>query len=318
MTQAVTVYRWDDPGAPQLTGIKPSEFLTVFKKCLVEGYGEKPAAGWSIVEESAPTDSPRLVVKNDESNGGSGGFSIFYCSNDNDDQKVYLRSGQNAIDSDTYENANGYFAFNGDYGTGTRLPTNWILLATATAFHFFSFSTDLASRNDLGTVYMPYLFTGDFISNYPNDPATYISMCGKQNNSTTTWTNTIAYQLSQGARDIFKVYPLDGGQTPADASLTSIFGSRFHSRTDRNSEVNITMLSPIYICLGAGDFYNSYTQSDSQPFIRGRIPGFFVADKAGFLSSEMPVIRRLNNQEHYLLPSSNSDTNAVWINMEEW
>ncbi|YP_010660032.1 hypothetical protein PP583_gp10 [Pseudoalteromonas phage HS6] len=193
MAQAVTVYRWDDPGAPQLTGIKPSEFLNVFKKCLVEGYGTKQPVGWSIVEESDPTAAPRLVIKNDESNGGSGGVSIFYSSNDDDDQRVYLRSGQNYIDSDNYESANGYFTFSGGSGSGSRLPSNWILLATPTAFHFFSFSTELASRNDQGANYLPHVFTGDFISNYPSDPATYISMCGKQNNSSVGWTNTIAY-----------------------------------------------------------------------------------------------------------------------------
>ena len=318
MAQAVTVYRWDDPGAPQLTGIKPSEFLNVFKKCLVEGYGTKQPVGWSIVEESDPTAAPRLVIKNDESNGGSGGVSIFYSNNDNDDERVYLRSGQNYIDNDNYENANGYFTFSGGYGSGTRLPSNWILLATSTAFHFFSFSTDLSSRNDQSTVYFPYLFTGDFISNYPNDPATFISICGKQNNSAVTWTNTIAYHLQVYPRDLLKLYPLDGTQTGVDASLISMFGNTFSVTGDRNSEVNITMLSPIYLSLSQGNFKNSYTQSDSNPFVRGRIPGFFLADKAGFLGSQMPVIRQLNNQNHYLLPSSNSETNAVWINMEEW
>ena len=97
-----------------------------------------------------------------------------------------------------------------------------------------------------------------------------------------------------------------------------MFGNTFSVTGDRNSEVNITMLSPIYLSLSQGNFKNSYTQSDSNPFVRGRIPGFFLADKAGFLGSQMPVIRQLNNQNHYLLPSSNSETNAVWINMEEW
>lgn len=315
MTQAVTVYRWDDPGAPQLENTKPNNVFNLFKKCLVEGYGDKEAAGWSLVKESAAGEAPRLVIKNNDE-AGTGGVAMFASSDNSDNQRIYLRSGQNYIDSDTYENANGYFAFKG--GIGAEKATNWFVLATSTAFHFFAFSNYLSSNNKISSYYMPYLFIGDFLSNYDNDPSKFISICGKQLVDSDSYSNSTLYLLNNKANGLFKVYPLDGQQTPSDASLTSIFGNKFYSEREQNADANITMLSPIYICLGNADFSKSYIQSDSQPFIRGRVPGLFVADKAGFLSSEMPTIKQLNNQAHYLLPSSNGGTSAIWINMEEW
>lgn len=44
-----TVYRSDDPGAPVAHGNSPGSLLDVFQKCLVDGYGAKPAAGWTQV-----------------------------------------------------------------------------------------------------------------------------------------------------------------------------------------------------------------------------------------------------------------------------
>ncbi|MBB1386566.1 hypothetical protein H5119_13630 [Pseudoalteromonas sp. SG45-5] len=51
MSQAVTVYRWDDDGAPQLTQTHGSA-VDVLKKCLIDGYGTKPPAGWVLEEIS--------------------------------------------------------------------------------------------------------------------------------------------------------------------------------------------------------------------------------------------------------------------------
>ncbi len=45
---APTLYKWDDPGAPQLDGSKGC-ILNVIVKCLVEGYGTKAGAGWEMV-----------------------------------------------------------------------------------------------------------------------------------------------------------------------------------------------------------------------------------------------------------------------------
>lgn len=46
----VTVYRWDDTNAPQLDK-KPNCVASIFKACLVTGYGTKQSAGWSMAYE---------------------------------------------------------------------------------------------------------------------------------------------------------------------------------------------------------------------------------------------------------------------------
>lgn len=43
----VKVYRWDDVGAPQLDKT-PNCMATIFKACLVTGYGTKEGAGWTL------------------------------------------------------------------------------------------------------------------------------------------------------------------------------------------------------------------------------------------------------------------------------
>lgn len=56
MAQALTVYRWDDLGAPQLTQTHGSA-VDVLKKCLIDGYGAKSAAGWVLEDISADNNN---------------------------------------------------------------------------------------------------------------------------------------------------------------------------------------------------------------------------------------------------------------------
>lgn len=42
----VRFYQNTDPGAPPLRGNAPGDLLNLLTKCLVEGYGDKPPAGW--------------------------------------------------------------------------------------------------------------------------------------------------------------------------------------------------------------------------------------------------------------------------------
>lgn len=50
---APTIYSWSDAGAPAYLGSanldKINHTLNILKACLVDGYGSKPAAGWSLI-----------------------------------------------------------------------------------------------------------------------------------------------------------------------------------------------------------------------------------------------------------------------------
>ena len=53
MSSKPIVYSWDDVGSPgrNLTGNKQNRIKQILKACLVDGYGDKPAAGWEMVHE---------------------------------------------------------------------------------------------------------------------------------------------------------------------------------------------------------------------------------------------------------------------------
>ncbi|MCL1048940.1 hypothetical protein L2755_04755, partial [Shewanella abyssi] len=43
------IYRWDDEGAPTVVrDTRMSDIISLLKKCLIEGYGEKEGLGWSL------------------------------------------------------------------------------------------------------------------------------------------------------------------------------------------------------------------------------------------------------------------------------
>lgn len=63
---APTVYYYDDPGAPVLTNIQDA-FYQILMACLVNGYGSKPAAGWSVVHDQWAAHGHASFTNNTES-----------------------------------------------------------------------------------------------------------------------------------------------------------------------------------------------------------------------------------------------------------
>lgn len=88
MARTPTVYRWDDPGAPDLDAIMPTDadkqklfIYTILKACLVDGYGSKSGAGWTMPLEEITSAGCRFVLKNASHSGcllwEGGSFSRF-------------------------------------------------------------------------------------------------------------------------------------------------------------------------------------------------------------------------------------------------
>lgn len=76
MGVAPTVYRWDDAGAPGRPSSNGNDekadfFATVFRACLVQGYGDKPPAGWTELSYTpvANNTSGELVLQNGSQTG---------------------------------------------------------------------------------------------------------------------------------------------------------------------------------------------------------------------------------------------------------
>lgn len=76
MGMAPTIYRWDDTGAPSnpASTTRPDQanyLADVLIACLVNGYGEKAAAGWAVFDHVLATTSGngRLVLQNGAQTG---------------------------------------------------------------------------------------------------------------------------------------------------------------------------------------------------------------------------------------------------------
>jgi hypothetical protein len=315
MALPVTMYRWDDVGAPQIVDGKPSEYMNVLKKCLVEGYGSKASLGWTIETDIA--SPPVLALKNNAA-VGSGGVALFSAPSDSPGDDVTVEGCNDYVDKDARGRRSSYFGFD-RYSTGSRLLSRWFLIGTGKAFYFFCFCESSYSSNSTGTLQNTAFFIGDFESLYPNDPALFISLSGSLDNTSMSWNTSLIYRFSDSSPiKLTKIHPLDGSDFGHEASLVSL-GDSMGVGTAATSAANITVLSPIYIFMGTGSLKDSdIYQNQMTPFSRGILPGTVLANSPGYRNDPMPVIKTIDKTEYYLIPSSNSYTGCVWINLKEW
>lgn len=148
----VKVYRWDDADAPQLDR-SAGCVATIFKACLVTGYGAKEGAGWTMPFEDA---SAGVKVLRPEVSP----HTDFYLRLSADTgtemaAQVYLNM-SDANTGDLKLELNTVYK----HSVSSRLsPTKWLLLATSRAVWFFiehHWSTE-TDQPTSGT----YFFCGD-------------------------------------------------------------------------------------------------------------------------------------------------------------
>ncbi|GAA61814.1 hypothetical protein P20652_3703 [Pseudoalteromonas sp. BSi20652] len=317
MAQAVTVYRWDDAGAPQVVDGSPSEYMNVIKKCLVEGYGSKSPLGWTVEQEIA--DPPYIAFKNDLAAGGSGGVVMFSAPSDNVSEKTKIRAAQDYISKDTYSRESPFYVYD-RYSSGSNTISNWVIIGTAKAFYFFCYSPSAMTTNFTSSRYSISFFMGDFESIYPNDPATFILVGGQKDFSSTNWNASLLYRFSGfHLEKISTLHPLDASSSRSEFSLSSLFGTYTYVNGSHSGEADISILSPMYLLMGSANIESSSEyQTNTHPFVRGLLPGAFVANAPGYIGDTPPVFKELDSQNHYLLPTVASGTCCVWINLEQW
>lgn len=316
MALPVTMYRWDDPGAPQIAEGRPSEYMNVLKKCLAEGYGTKNPLGWSVETEIA--DPPVLALKNN-TDVGSGGVS-FFRADDNERRSLIITEGCNDyVDIDNRGRKSSYFAFDSYSNSSASTLKNWFLIGTGKAFYFYVSNDYYQDKNYTSTYDVICFFQGDFESLYPNDPATFMSMSGVLNSTTFNWTAPLTYRLAEGyPTEITQIHPLDGSDSPSPASLTNL-GRSSYVAGKITGVPNITVLSPYYLSMGDGNLSDAKDyQTLEMPFGRGLMPGLYLANDAGYRDEPKPVIKQFDNTDYFLLPSTSSHTGCAWINLKEW
>ncbi|MDN3377191.1 MULTISPECIES: hypothetical protein [unclassified Pseudoalteromonas] len=311
MAQAVTVYRWDDPGAPQINSAKPSEIIDVLKKCLVDGYGSKLPLGWeNIAEDSA---NQKVVFKNNVVAGGSGNEVQIHSYNATDNSETLLRVNpcQHWVDWDTYtkKGFQKYIQLKSSW-------TNWFLIGTAKAFYFISgHPTATIAQYDSHNEYG--LFLDDFESFYQNETLQMIALSAdSMNPEELTGTSYFGYNYAFNCA--FSVY--NDRDTVESVKLFNLDGTensrKYLARpTQRNRAKDVPNNSE---CEHFAEVM-IYSESFFNGAYRGKIPGILHALVPFHTGSSgaWPLITNINGHDHLAVRSNNNNV-KLYINMESW
>lgn len=274
----VTIYRYTDAGAPQLTNGTPSEWINILKKVLVEGYGSKVPLGWTLEFENA--GAFKVAFRNSLANGGSGGYVQFSSATGTNAANTALNiqsaASMSAIDSFIKP---GYVR--GLASVGIR---GWEIIGTSRGFYIIGhYTTSLTNGISLSaTNYPNQYFVGDIESYTPNDAGvfTIASATNAQNDESNST------GLAGNNNDVFaRLYATDGGNTSYMYSASKTFPISSTS-VDGNAEslgLNHQMIPLIF----TGN-YSTMNTSTTSPYCRGQLPGLHSSSFAGYRTENWP------------------------------
>ncbi|WP_434340181.1 hypothetical protein [Motilimonas cestriensis] len=311
MPLPVTVYRWDDAGAPSAANSKPSEIINVLKKCLVEGYGDKQPLGWSVAFEDAA--ALKIAFKNNEADGGSGGHVQFWSKSDDASTQKMLYQGAATMPALDEFFMPGYRrAFVGPSGGNAE----WALIGCGRAFYFFIGRPNMDMSS--GTYYNFSMFVGDLDGArvVGQDPACFVAFDGSANDSeSTSYTNTFDYCVNN-VQQCVKIYALDGSNYSENHWLFLPWSTPSGSR---EGEIAGAVFSPIPITL-----FDRPVKIDNRfdaaqfPPLRGFMPGLFQANQAGYSLSPWPTVREFGGHSYWLFRTSSHDSASSWLDLGGW
>lgn len=317
MTDAVTVYRWDDVGAPSLESRKPSDIMKVVKACLVDGYGAKAPLGWSVVEDEIASATPYLSLRNNMAQGGSGGVFTMGAADDNAATYTRLHSHQEYTDKTTFAKSSYYY----DVNIATLTTPAWMIIGTGKAFWFIKARYPNQNYWNRTDRYSWIMFAGDMYSFIPNDPNTFVQIGRKGNGSNSSYASEMPYCLTYGEPDdILVTYPINNESEQLVSSLISPMGGGGFSKTSAfagDSPV-ISMLADVLVLYGKISQNSVGSNDTNHPRLRGRIPGIKISDVSGWRNEAFPVIKTIHDQTHFQMPDGWSGVSCVWIALEQW
>lgn len=334
MTRPVTVYRWDDAGAPQRSPANAEAIVNILKKCLVEGYGAKAPLGWTLEYEDAP--NAVAVFRNSPVNG-SGGYFRIRPYNIPTNAYIYTQSAMAAT------GANPEDLFNPGYlnsiPTDASL-TRWVLVGDDVSFYLILHNTTINYNTTVPEIAM---FFGDFVSIVPTDNARFICL-GANNNSTSsaltvnhTSNNLGAISASSGRQESLNS-KFSGDSTRHRIALpTSVDGTLAY----KNYLVYAPVDTPDSVISNAtitdipagGILTNLFLKLDDNvtqarmidtdaPFIRGYIPGIVTLGWKTHYSAIWPAFKNINGKEHLGIAVNSQSSSyggvQLWLNTEDW
>lgn len=312
MSLPVTVYRWDDAGAPQLTTGKPSEIIAILKKCLVEGYGSKSALGWTIPFEDVTNFK---VAFRNSTVDGSGGFVQFWAPNGTDTQASGLRfkaaKSMSALDTFIHAQLQMQCA-------NAASAKYWVLIGTSTAFWLFS-ATDLTTPFTSLTDKLDF-FIGDIDTTAANDPSRFVNiMCATTSDLTyASWNQSFNYSVATSSY-VCRIFDTDGSANALNYRMDLRYFQGSPNMTGEPASDCVYFKPVLYAATPLADNDRlgvNAGRSVVQPYYRGTIPGLLNTPQGGYYDQAWPVIKTINGQQHMLMPGYNFG--RAWINMETW
>ncbi|WP_413472550.1 hypothetical protein [Shewanella baltica] len=316
----VTVYSWDDAGAPQLTSRTPSAFIDVLKKVLVDGYGTKAGLGWSIAFEDV---AARKIVFRNSTIDGSGGYVQFWCPEGTNtaNSRFSYRSaqGMSALDSFIKPCPLGNI-----WSTNAPATTQrWVIIGTAVGFYLFTLSNVYNDYNCQGNQTC-VAFIGDIHSNYNSDIGRFMGITAS---STDVTASAAPSNVFEGF--LPRLYQTDGSSAYVTGVMVRAIvpqsgGATTKDDDDTVSGINFATGMIVITTSPASNTTDSVgtpvNRSVLQPYFRGALPGALTSSFRGYRDKPFPQFRSINGKQHMLTADSSGSTIGCcgWLNIEEW
>ncbi len=163
------IYRYDDANAPVMRREREA-VIEILTACLVDGYGDKEAAGWTRPFVNA--EGTKAVFRNDPTTG-SGMFLQVDATGPDGTRYSRFLGYENMTDVDTgvYPFSESPYDFLAVSPSGsTTTPRPWLLIADERFFYLFSWSYGDVTNFDGQEMAYGICFFGDAISIHDNDP----------------------------------------------------------------------------------------------------------------------------------------------------
>lgn len=265
----VTIYKSTDVGAPVGNVTKPSDWITILKKCLVEGYGDKLPLGWTLEYENAV--SYAAVFRNNPVVGSGGYFQINSITGGNavsTDIDIKVAKIMTGVDVFVDKLTSRRF----DILSGGTI--GWVIIGTARGFWMIQPSSYLtAGVINYGAMSACWtVFIGDIECFDPNDasPFTIATAAATGAESTTVATN---WNIGSAPHVSCVMHNADGtsGINDYRHNLSLLYTT---------NEVNPNLFpvgSPMCFMPVTPTLNNSFqsTPTEARPVVRGNIPGLY-------------------------------------------
>ncbi|MCU8051466.1 hypothetical protein L5M91_06890 [Shewanella sp. SM43] len=302
----VTVYRYTDAGAPQLTNGTPSEWINILKKVLVEGYGSKAPLGWTLEFENAAVHS--AAFRNSITDGGSGGYVKFYSTDGSNVayKTIVMKCALSMTSIDSFVKplwARGLLSASSTKG--------WEIIGTSRGFYLIQHYTANLLNGLQGYGYDTQVyFIGDIESSVANDAGVFTVVSGEAVNADNVNSNGITVNGSTWGAQL---YSSDGGNSSMMYSFTKPSSYRNSAAADGDAELlginHIMLPTPIIGALAQ----NINVQS---PAGRGHVPGLYTSTFAGYRTVNWPKEITQSGVVWVLLRSYNSPQH--WVKTGTW